>query len=168
MREQDKYYTPKLGEFHPGFEYEYQAEIDGEFKPKVHTVFTEKEKHDWINACTDPDIFAPTFYRVKWLDHDDFTGLGFQVLQPLTDKIGSVSMVFEKEVHHRGEKKDLLIIYNEFSKWMLVSVNGFYGTEWLDPDFKTRVNIRSGNTLFAGEIKNVSEFMKLLKQLKVA
>ena len=60
-----KYYTPKIEEFHVGFEYEYQKHTD-----------------KWINStidrgCLDDGFDTYCKFRVKYLDKDDIESLGF-------------------------------------------------------------------------------------------
>jgi hypothetical protein len=64
----DKYYTPKLEEFHIGFEYEWRnSEDDSWKKENSPTEITAKGYNDQIDGL-----------RVKYLDKEDVESAGFR------------------------------------------------------------------------------------------
>ena len=67
MKEESKYYTPEIEEFHVGFEYEYKYNDKG-WTQKVYEPHFEVDK-----------IEAEKYCRVKYLDKEDIESLGFEV-----------------------------------------------------------------------------------------
>ena len=134
-----KYYTPAMEAFHPGFEYEYQEEANGEFKPKTHTYFTEEEIHSWVGSCTDPTMIVPIFYRVKFLDKEDIESFGYK----LTSKDKEVNLIFNKDGGdlYYNTKLNALIIYRQSA------------------NFET--------CIFDGIVNNISELRIVLKQIGI-
>jgi hypothetical protein len=69
MNEDNKYYTPKIEEFHVGFEYEF---VDGD---------SEDWEKDIISSKYDlKEVMGNLFlnFRVKYLDREDIESLGFK------------------------------------------------------------------------------------------
>lgn len=139
--ENNLYYIPKLSEFHIGFEYEYQEEVNGEFKPKVFYGFDEKEFNAWIrvNVYT-PDCIAPIFYRVKTLDQSDIESLGW-----IDGKTRGMTPFIFNELDPNNEFQ----LYYQF-----------------DNQFAQIYNYHS-EFVFQGFIKNKQELIKLMKQLNI-
>lgn len=87
QKQDTKYYTPSIEEFHVGFEYEAKDPLT---KFWVEFIF-EKDKHWWIEANE---------VRVKHLDQEDIESLGWQ--SDGTD----YPVIFNEDIFYR------LIFYN--------------------------------------------------------
>jgi hypothetical protein len=166
MKENEKYYTPEIEEFHVGFEYEMLF-------PNGHYYmqnFGEPIKHLQLQEYPDDLMkIAHAITRVKHLDREDIESLEFEFDNNYSEIVNEErTMVFSKKVKHRGEDKILMMIYNTSSKWMLISVNSKEGASYL-MESKTNqvgipiITIETNNTLFAGITKNKSELNKVLK-----
>jgi hypothetical protein len=129
-----KYYTPKIEEFHIGFEYEWKNPDDT----------------DWTKESS-PSEITPENYeeqaqglRVKFFDKEDILNLNFQ---QISDDCYNLDVA-----HFRGlQNQEVRILVRE-------SVIIYLAMNSEDKD-----NI----VLFAGNIKNKSEFRVLLKQLNI-
>lgn len=133
----NKYYTPELSEFHVGFEYEW----------------SENGKKIWIEECADVDDVLLAYseyehedypggfadvYRIKYLDQQDIEECGFEFRASDDLRDSFYSNIVTDICFFRESKR--VIIYGKGG----------------DDDL-----------LFHGEIKNKSEFKKLLKQLGI-
>ena len=133
---EDKYYLPKIEEFHVGFEYE-QHEIINERDPHWKMMvkkmgFSKKEINQIFYNVDLIENLDQKRIRVKYLDRSDIESLGFKV---------------EKDDEYAGEYY--------FSKEN--SIIGKFLTE------DNKYNIELFSTYFI--VKNKSEFKKLLIQL---
>jgi hypothetical protein len=70
-KEENKYYTPEIEEFHVGFEYEHRNLPDGEDAEWFPHVF---------NKHCDAETHKNMERRVKHLDREDIEGCGFEEL----------------------------------------------------------------------------------------
>ena len=149
----NKYYTPKLEEFHVGFEFEYKK-FDGTKK----TIF-ELQQINWtksiVKSINDlPYIergLDPANVRVKYLDREDLESLGFHFRE--TNKM---SYWYD----YKNNIDNLPGGYKVYSAELLH-----------DPDRNT-IKITfivegEKEVFFEGFIKNKSELKKLLKQLGI-
>lgn len=138
---ENKYYTPKMEEFHEGFEYEFKHRDypDSEWKKCLTP--------EWNPEREDSPLFKTNLseYRVKYLDREDMEKEGFIIDRQEGFTFVSSSML----IKGREIKEGLEIIYNTESKWLLITTGG---------------NV----TRFSGECKNISEFRKLIKMLKIS
>jgi len=149
----NKYYTPKIEEFHVGFEYEVQANDDStEFENII--ISKNKDSFSFMNRYALNNI--PYDVRVKYLDREDIESLGFkEETIPNCFKEDSLNQGYIK---HINEKESLLLHYNGETKKLFLSKQVVYNevTDNWYTDF-----------LFQGTIKNISELKKLLKQLNI-
>lgn len=153
--ENNLYYIPKLSEFHIGFEYEYQEEVNGEFKPKVFYGFNEKEFNAWIRVSVyTPDCIVPIFYRVKTLDQSDIESLGWE----LTHQFNGLWWELNKLIPDAEE------MWHPLGNWkyrLIISDN-----HGLQIDGRNSMN-GGQRIMFNGTIKNKSELIKLMQQLNI-
>lgn len=155
-KQNDKYYTPDISEFHVEFEFEFnhgfaerylekpdQELIDNPWKTEIFTII---QYHTIINEKTNSknkllDInMMNELARVKYLDREDIESVGFKYNKH--DLISTTSHFSKYDM--RGEFK---LSYSSDSHWL--SIRFMY------------------DYLFNGRIKNKSEFKKLLKQLGI-
>lgn len=145
----NKYYTPELEEFHPGFEFEYlygdtwyKHNLDG--GPIIHKEL-DQFKDDLMKI-------AHAVCRVKYLDEQDFIDLGFNIDKEYKDPfIGKTNRYYK--VDEYGFNTGQEISFHYFQNKRLVMKLSHYGS-WSD-----------GSKEFQIEIKNKSELKKLLTQL---
>lgn len=133
----EKYYTPKIEEFHVGFEYE-QASMKMAAPKKWHKeIFYLNDSH--IDIVKYGSLDKNT--RVKYLDKEDIESLGFK-------HIGA-GWFESKELDCRVRK------------WKGLEVDIYKNWSHLN------VTEQNELKCFTGEIKNKSELKKLLKQLSI-
>lgn len=144
----EKYYTPEIEEFHIGFEYE------------VFETPFGKNKGNWNKSILNtPQYFQSINWkwiaenlekiRVKYLDKEDIESLGF-----IFDKTS-------KEGQWKFFKNNICLFYRPETKEL--------GTFTVDPsksDFMIKYS-RDNKMISFLIIKNKSELIKLLKQLKI-
>jgi len=138
----EKYYTPKIGEFHVGFEYEHipgftdgtvksQEEFDkGVFEKEVFRVGDGPYINRALNGRNAANGRAGI--RVKYLDEEDIHSLMFVTSAPWQ--------------------------WHTYTHYMFKSDKG-------DNIYGIRCKTQE-ERLFYGIIKNISEFKKILKQVK--
>lgn len=173
--EKEKCYTPNEDEFSSGFEYErYESSwvydikpiknnLDGSIEAKV--LSEPKQVADWRKRVYKLDDFCyikdgelecwynPEVLRVKYLDREDIESFGLSAWND-TD----INIYFNnqyKTIIYRGSEINLSCVYNKRSNWLCVVIED----KWIEKS--------TSNTLFAGYIKNKSEFSRLLKQLSI-
>lgn len=134
----DKYYTPEREEFCWGFEYE--SEEDPRTGIWEKQVVGGWSKFKYFDNDSDVD------YRVKYLDKEDIESLGFN---QITDDCFSLPI---KEYRGRLNQEVRILIRQTILIYLAMDMN------YMDKD-----NL----VLFTGNIKNKSEFIKLLKQLGI-
>ena len=135
---ESKYYTPAIEEFHVGFEYEAQEiEQSGSSVDWQEYVF---EINDSLELLFKPNDWYE-LPRVKYLDKEGIESLKFK-------HIGA-GWFESKELDCRVRK------------WKGLEVDIY--KNW------SHLNVTEQNELkcFTGEIKNKSEFKKILKQLRI-
>jgi len=96
--------------------------------------------------------------RVKCLDKEDIKSESFNY-KPINGE-KDVMLFNSDRKDSRGEKVSL--IYNPKSNWLLVSTGEWSITVWEEYN-----SYNFNPTLFAGYIKNATEFKKILKQLNI-
>lgn len=151
---ENKYYTPDITEFHPGFEFEFKETfMDGTVKTQE-----DFDKHEWK---TDEVKIGDLPYieralsgrnamnnlcgiRVKHLDRADLESEGWI----FTEQEGHTFINFKKIIRYRCDKVQCKLNYVFATSWVLI---------WLLDE----------KTLFAGRIKNISELRRLQKQLGI-
>ena len=127
---ESKYYTPKIEEFHVGFEYE-ALFTDKKKEPnlrwvKMNEPFQFKRLYEWLEL-PEPGL------RVKYLDKEDIESLGFKQL----DRVNTSRYI----------KNDVSIWLGDVNKGILTKI-------------EVRDRLRAGvvTRLFIGTIKNKSVF----------
>ena len=148
---EDKYYTPKIEEFHVGFEYE-QHEIINERDPHWKMMvkkmgFSTKEINQMFYNVDLVENLDQKRIRVKYLDSNDIESLGFDQTACYGNYIEFNDNV--KAYKSRSNK----LLYNTNYKLLNVEYYCF------DEDIR--------ETVFIGIIKNKSELKKLLIQLEI-
>jgi len=141
----DKYYTPKLEEFHVGFEFEAQNILD---------------RQEWINKVIiyGKDISYKEIaikhkeVRVKYLDKDDIEDLGFTKIRPISSEKVSKVEAFAKD--------NLILVFN-YEKHI---VSAFTRDPSMDKCYMLSNN--DPNQIGGLIINNKTELKKLLKQNK--
>jgi len=136
---EDKYYLPKIEEFHVGFEYE-QHEIINERDPHWKMMvkkmgFSKKEINQIFYNVDLVDNLDQKRIRVKYLDSSDIESFGFIYGEYCKAQL-------------RGE---IIEMYNKYSDIWTIHCIG--------DDYREK--------LFEGMIKNKSELKRLLIQLGI-
>jgi hypothetical protein len=156
-----KYYIPKEEEFCIGFEFEYYNSHVKEYVKAVADAANFSLNN--LDGSYDEDYLLsenysnPNKIRVKYLDKEDIKSLTFT-----TSDVYNTTEVFTSSLKDlRGQKVKML--YNFTNHWCLIFSGEFGITTWEDK--KNQYNM-TGN-LFAGFLKNKSEFYKILKQLGI-
>jgi hypothetical protein len=139
-----KYYTPKIEEFYPGFEYEESNNFlrwtiaerpDLKWENKIFNF------QEWIIKCHTILLEGDDFIRVKYLDREDIESLGF------TLEYTKTTDYYKQEVYNKSKYIVEIVDYEP------------YKLSIFDRVLSTSV--------FVGTIKNKSEFKKLIEQLGV-
>lgn len=151
MKENEKYYTPSIEEFHIGFEYENRptkhdnwVKYVGDRGPLYRTY--EAFEHDYDNICD--------LYRVKYLDHEDIESFGFKFLGRTIDNWYKLEGNFEVPIsNHRNMQ---IRLQHDFRTHQGVRIVGYEYDENSDSE-----------TLYRGSCKNKSELKKILIQIGV-
>jgi len=138
----EKYYTPKIDEVTLG-RFEHEIKVNDKWNVSDH-----------IPADTNPAItnayIETKGLRVKYLDYEDIESLGFKYAHKYNG-----NAVFYKEFDDpRKIHTEIELIYNEVSKWCIISQGDF------EAGFEE-------TTRFTGTIKNINELRALLIQLGV-
>ena len=164
----EKYYTPEIEEFHVRFELDV-------FEMPFKFGATEKDR-TWNKGSLDTDrhfqernwTFIEDYIkkdniRVKHLDREDIESLEYEADKDWVEKD---RQLYHKVVSYRGEDKVCSVLCVPKTNWIVIFMNtegfGSYVIEL--PENKLTV---TGSTLFCGEIRNLSEFKRILKQIKV-
>lgn len=147
MKEEGKYYTPEIEEFHIDFEYEYYNEYSNQWVEHICDLddFGKDEMGPYDNESTVLPIESyEGRIRVKYLDQQDIKDLGWCFVK----KIHSVPSLYTFQNKHFhldvtfGNNRTLVKIYTECN----------YGDEYV---------------FFRGYIKNKSELRKIMKQVGI-
>lgn len=161
----NKYYTPDLEEFHPGFEFEYKprvrngitAYIEKRFEYKDHWlewVFGTEEYdfYEILNSRVGPnsivdirEYLKDKAIKIKYLDQEDIVSLGWEKLREDT---------FEMKLPEYRGLTDVLV-HLVLRKTLLICVGDSESpySDW--------------RTLFTGTIKNKSELKKVMKMIGI-
>jgi len=138
--EANKYYTPKVEEFHVGFEYEAKSNIGGNF---FKTAFGDSNG-EYTNELSDLYLdIKLNQIRVKYLDREDIESLGFKDSVFERQNFGFNDTTYFN-IKNLGRENHYTIKYREENSWG--------GGEGI---------------LFQGQIKNKSELRKLMYQLNI-
>ncbi len=146
--EKEKYYIPNINEFHIGFQYEkYDERIAGYANPPKEFINTNWHRFTYdLNSIRLSQLGTHLFnktIRVKHLDEDDLQELGF---------------TYDIMVGYRFRDRytlTLLMVNEDNTKQI-----SYIRKIGIVDKFLNQI-------MFFGEIKNKSEFIKLLKQLEI-
>lgn len=136
----NKYYTPKIEEFHVGFEYEAKDPLTNEWVEfEINLEFGSL----WFASANDT--------RVKYLDKEDIESLGWEKKEKLYKKIGvfnGIGDFFTKKIYCKRDQTEKMVIlfYNKRYNHILIY------------DEENKAN------RFVGTIKNKSELINQLKR----
>lgn len=92
------------------------------------------------------DLIKNNKVRIKYLDKEDVEGFGFELKRSEKDVF-----LFYKIIQYRGEDNLCSVALNEISHWICIEIT---------------IN-KEAKTIFAGRIKNKSEFYRLIDQLMI-
>lgn len=145
-KQENKYYTPSIEEFHVGFEYEYCTNC---LATATMATLTQKDEN-WIKKVfTEDNLFEPTFAynffeisklsRVKYLDKEDIESLGWK---------DGENYGLSGYVLNYATDDSYQMYYNEDNQF-------------------TQIYNWNSKIIFEGVIKNKSELKRLLKQLGI-
>lgn len=145
---EEKYYTPKLEEFHVGFEYEYSENNSSDIIPtwKKYNLSFNDLIASKPELCThDGENFIETMFnkenslRVKYLDQSDIESLGWENKQYVPER--NICLNFE------------------YKDWSL--------TYWIQQVPYVEISRDDYDTGCALYIRNKSELIKIMKQLNI-
>jgi len=145
--DKEKYYTPKLEEFHVGFEYEVKQSTDPKLEDWQHSWRSEildKSNIKYLLSRLDNNMF-----RIKYLDKEDIESLDLKSIKNGNSKNSPLKFRFKKS--HPYEDFWYLLYYED-TKLCVIDNNEDYD---------------SNCTLFYGYINNKSELKKLIQLLKI-
>lgn len=136
---EEKYYTPRIEEFHIGFEFEYRSSIYDKtwHKWNIEDYSVNKKSLDQFPFNINSSEIDMYEFRVKYLDQEDIESLGW---------VYDTSNIFYKNKY--------CLIINDIR---LGSIEIILDNSESTVDFN----------LFNGTVKNKSELRKLMKQLEI-
>ena len=148
----NKYYTPKIEEFHVGFEIEVYNQSTSSWYKKTCTI--ESIQEDIISVCGaagmnwsldgEDENHPSSRTRVKYLDKDDIEDCGFILT---------------------GKPNDSKYYFRDVDDMLSITVRvGFYKNGGNNLHLYEFIGDRI-ETLFSGEIKNKTELKTLLKKI---
>jgi hypothetical protein len=142
MKEDNKYYTPTLDEFHVGFEYE--ELVDNYPEDTKKWINVKVAKHEELEFIKDN---LTTKVRVKYLDKDDIEELGWEYI----GKLDAYIHKFEYNTDTTTNKVDniMALRYEDNDTRIIIATNKY------------------DHYRFVGTIKNKSELKRLMKQLNI-
>jgi hypothetical protein len=139
---ENKYYTPKIEEFHVGFEFQFND-------TEENIIFTENCPYP-LEIIT--DFISRKLIRVKYLDREDVESLGF-IDKPISanQKFSYYKILEDDKVYQITEFWSM----NRSKRENLIRV--FVGSLYKYPYTE----------IFRGDIKNKSELKRLMQQLNI-
>lgn len=161
---ENRYYTPSIEEFKVGFICEMKNSSDPKYFEWEECIF----KNDFSSTLDEDYCFEYLLgdindenIRVKFLDKGNIEEVGAVIREDeLWNEEGYI--LASGLLDSRGI--EITLYYNTKSHWMLLCTSDFYVGECRDGVLKLQT---SGNNLFAGVIRNISELKVLLKQLGI-
>ena len=164
-----KYYTPKIEEFHVGFEYQVINNVDT--KTGIYTWRTiyhkVEDSIEQFSGSLNEDS------RVKYLDREDIESLGWEYDNNFVEMAESKKIsVYSKTMKYNSHDATLMILCNTTNNLMSISWTNAAGASYVaekrynDLSIAT-ISVQTSNNIFLGTIKNKSELIKLLKQLGI-
>ena len=154
MKEDNKYYTPDIEEFHVGFEYEL-LKPDSKYYKRVFGY--DPVDNPELDEFSPDDLMkiAHAITRVKHLDREDIEGFGFDNDGQMEFDSGNWGPVYNLSVDNTEYKEKY---YNLFIDEGLFNI--------VFCEYRNSVG-RTEKTLFSGTIKNKSELKKVLNMIGV-
>lgn len=152
-----KYYTPKIEEFHVGFEYEHKIRLRGGIMSYVNDVY--KYKDEWQKSVfRDPD-YEPKLFIPLVHDSPRFIEIVETYLRDGAIRVKSLDVHDIKELEwiEGIDKQYYLINEDDLVLYRLVL---------LHEEVYMITNDRN-DVKFEGEIKNKSELRKIMKQIGI-
>lgn len=153
--EENKYYTPKLEEFHVGFEYEFNHPDFDENWIKYHTPQFNHELEDFCLSKTWRESF-----RVKYLDREDIESLGWvkrdEPYAPSSTYLPKTSIL---ESYYKNKTELYIAKHSDFyppKHLMIYQLSALRG--YGDEEYRS---------VFKGIVKNKSELKKLMEMLQI-
>ena len=148
----NKYYQPKIEEFHVGFEYEIYEDFDYYTEKTWHKQFygkngTNHENMDYVHENYLDKI------RVKYLDQQDIENLGWEHYGKAVCNWYKKEGMFDDGFASYGKWTKLKLLHCSNSRIKILAYEHSWG------EIET--------VLFAGECKNKSELKKLMQQLNI-
>lgn len=139
---ENKYYTPSIEEFHPGFEYEIAANE----RDWVSKSFSKEDLKSFLYEKLENGIKGG-YIRVKHLDREDIEGFGFG---------------FTSKNEYGGDTYSLRV-----SNW--INHDTLYTVDLTQQRLEIKTKHEGGmddrwHTLFSGTIRNKSELKRILTQ----
>jgi len=142
---ENKYYTPKIEEFHVGFEYEFKHSDSNDWVKYDNPEFNFERE----DCCLGMDR---TQFRVKYLDREDIESLGFD---------RTVKTNFGLEYLFYEDKNYKYCLYQ--TELEVIIFKACKNTSWLfPPQFSEEYK-----PIFSGTIKNKSELKRVMEQLTI-
>jgi len=154
---ENKYYTPKIEEFHVGFEYEYRKKGAKWQNNEDDEVASDLECDDIITLKSD---IKNNLVRVKYLDKKDVEELGWKH-DPNYDGEEMPSL-FEKHGHSLGFSIDQQMTPKDTCYLLYL-----FPDQFVVIDSIYKCGSGREEMLFRGYIKNISELKKLMQQLNI-
>lgn len=168
---ENKYYTPKIEEFHPGFIFDlytkdgyWDATDKSKEKVWVGEVISKWRENlefnelSYYNFGSIENAIRDKLVRVKYLDKEDIEKEGWKEgTHPKHDLsvFGKDFFTFIKPYKDpMGAHNEVFIYFNPKTKWLSMS---HYNKESLEGEMLR----------FSGCVKNISEFRKLMKMINV-
>jgi hypothetical protein len=145
---ENKYYTPKIEEFHIGFEYE--AKVYGKdyyiplvFKPNDYETLFDKRilSISGQQVYEEPRFYVPDTFRVKYLDREDIEKLGWKYSGNVEGGLG----FYYKEA------------MNKEARYIMYHVPVQNRVEIIEDDYN----------IFDGFIKNKSELRRVMEMVGI-
>ena len=144
MKEENKYYTPSVEEFHVGFEFEFHSS-KSEWKNFIFNL--DRADHVLQNVRDNPELF-----RIKYLDKGGIESLNFKNYSGY--KHGIINFTYKSVYDYGGG----YLTYNLETKVLKLEIV---------KDRHDNQGESLAEKLFDGIIKNKSELIKLMKQLQI-
>jgi hypothetical protein len=138
---ENKYYTPEISEFSPGFEYEYLGHFGTDFGKWITDLCS-------INLKLIHDLLVMNNIRIKYLDKEDIESLGF--------------IFSDRDSKYGNEDR---FIFNQIC--ININKNNYTNIKVCKMVDNPYENHGNHYVLFNGTIKNKSELVKILKMVKV-
>lgn len=157
--EKEKYYTPKLEEFHVGFEFEFNG-IDNNWRQlgfSKEKVLNSNEFNmytlSWVDKVFKSEDVIKEHLRVKYLDLEDIESLGWELICPAKSKNSCSLYQWNKAYDYEGSDLEIKWHISHYSdNKLIIHNNQYYDSEVV---------------IFSGNIKNKSELKFIMNSLGI-